>query len=153
VSPFAVLWPTFALVALILAVLMILVTRRLRHIAANPPGSDTFATLESAGAYFRPVEAPAANLANLFETPVLFLALVPLLLLTGLAGPAQVMLAWVYVAARGVHSAIQLGSNRVVPRFRAYAASVAVLSAMWIGFLIDSVAAARAASRIAGAFA
>ena len=56
ISPFALLWPTFALVALILAVWLALVVKRLRHVKANPP---------------------TRNLANLFEMPVLYFALVP----------------------------------------------------------------------------
>jgi len=152
-SPFAILWPTFAMVALIFAVLLAVPVRRLRHVSANPPGRETFATAASARTYFEPVDAPANNLANLFETPVLFLALVPLLLITGQAGVAQVLLAWIFVAARATHSWIHVTHNRVPVRFRAFLVSVAVLSAMWIGFFVDCVLAARHAARVAGAFA
>jgi hypothetical protein len=84
---------------------------------------------------------------------VLFLALVPLLLLTGRAGVAQVLLAWAYVGARAVHSWIHVTHNRVPARFRAFLVSVAILSAMWIGFFVDCVMLARQASRLMGAFA
>lgn len=142
-SPFAILWPTFALVGLVFIVWFTLVVQRLRHVRRVPPTRGDFATAEAASRYFQPVEAPAQNLANLFEMPVLFLALVPLLLMTGLTSVAQVLLAWGYVAARGAHSFIHLGSKRVPARFRVYLVSVALLSAMWIGFLIDCLVAAR----------
>ena len=149
-SPFAILWPTFAMVALVFTVWTVLVVRRLRHISASPPTRETFASGEAARRYFEPVEFPAHNLANLFEMPVLFFALVPLLVISGQVGVAQVLLAWIFVAARGVHSWIHVGRNAVPRRFRAYVVSVAVLAAMWIGFFVDCVAAARHVARIGG---
>ena len=40
-------------------------------------------------------------------------------------------LAWTYVGLRVLHSAIQLNGNRVRWRFNAFAASTAVLLAIW----------------------
>jgi hypothetical protein len=148
-----ILWPTFAMVALIFVVWFTLVVRRMRHIKTTPPTRETFASGAAAGRYFEPVEAPAHNLANLFEMPVLFFAIVPLLMGTQQAGIAQVCLAWVYVVLRAIHSWIHLGSNDVRRRFRVYLASVVVLSAMWIGFFIDFARAAVAYSHAMGAIA
>ena len=139
--PFAILWPTFALVALIFVVWVVLVVSRLGHIKRNPPTAESFASGNAARDYFTPVEMPAANLANLFELPVLFLALVPLLLLTTAVTPAQVGLAWAFVVLRAVHSFIHIGPKNVKARFFAYLLSVVVLSAMWIGFAVDTVRA------------
>lgn len=133
----SILWPTFALVALVVIVWFTMVFARLRHIRRNPPGADDFATGEAALGYFRPVEMPANNLANLFEMPVLYFALVPLLLITHQAGQVQVMLAWVYVALRALHSFVHIGPKKVQPRFMVYLASCAVLFAMWLGFAVD----------------
>ena len=69
--------------ALIFAVCFTLTTQRLRHVRYNPPTAADFADGESVQRYFRAVERPAHNLANLFEMPVLFFVLVPLLILTG----------------------------------------------------------------------
>ena len=135
----AILSPTFALVALIFVVWFTLFVQRLVHIRRQPPRAEDFGTGAAAMAYFEPVEMPANNLRNLFEMPVLFFALVPLLLVTGEAGPAQVVLAWAYVALRGVHSWIHIVPKRIQPRFFAYLASCAVLSAMWIGFAVEMV--------------
>ncbi|MGN7158511.1 MAPEG family protein [Sphingomonas sp. SAFR-052] len=132
----AILWPTFALVALIFAISITLLLGRIGHMRRQPPTARDVADVEASRAYFRSVERPAANLANLFELPVLYFALVPLLLLTGLAGLAQVTLAWIYVALRAGHSIAHI-VGRVRLRFALFLASTGILAAMWIGFAID----------------
>ena len=137
-----ILWPTFALAALVYAVWLTMFVQRFRHMKRTPPSAEDFAHKAAAADYFRPVEAPASNFANLFEMPVLFFALVPLLLVTRHADHAQVALAWSYVVLRAVHSVIHVARGPVVRRFAVYLLSCAVLSAMWIGFAIDMAAAA-----------
>ena len=132
----AILWPSFALVALIFLVSMTLVQARLGHMQRQRPRAADFVDSEASRAYFRPVERPAANLANLFEMPVLYFALVPLMLATGLATLAQVVLAWLYVAARAAHSIAHIAGG-VRWRFALFLLSNALLAAMWIGFAID----------------
>lgn len=138
-----ILWPVFAFVVLVFVVWCLLFLLRARHIARTPPRDGELATRDGAAAYFRPVERPGANLTNLFEMPVLFLVLVPLLILTDRAGQVQVVLAWIFVILRAVHSAIHLTTPAVQPRFLAYLAACIVLAAMWIGFAIDVAAHAR----------
>jgi hypothetical protein len=148
--PFAILWPTFALVALIFIVWFTLFVQRFGHIRRNPPTAADLADGEAAMRYFRPVEMPANNLANLFEMPVLFFALVPLLLVTHQADHIQVLLAWAFVILRAVHSVIHIAGIRpkeakgMPPRLLVYAFSCFVLAAMWIGFFIDITSAASA---------
>lgn len=132
-----ILWPTFLLVALIYAVWLLMFLKRFRHMKANPPRQQDFETGEAALRYFTPVEMPANNLRNLFEMPVLYFALVPLLLITRHGNHIEVMLAWIFVILRIVHSAIHASKGPVMPRFLVYALSCAVLSAMWIGFAVD----------------
>ena len=137
VQPLGILWPTFALVALIFIVWFVLFVQRFGHMRRNPPRAEDIATGEAAMRYFTPVEMSANNLRNLFEMPVLYLALVPLLLITHHANHLQVLLAWIFVALRALHSFIHVGPKKVMPRFMVYLASCIVLSAMWIGFAID----------------
>jgi len=137
VQPLGILWPTFALVALIFTVWFILFVQRIGHMRRNPPRAEDIATGEAAMRYFTPVEMPANNLRNLFEMPVLYFALVPLLLITHHANHLQVLLAWIFVALRALHSFIHIGPKKVMPRFMIYLASCITLSAMWIGFAID----------------
>jgi hypothetical protein len=103
----------------------------------TPPTADDFATMDAGKRFFAAVEMPAANLINLFEMPVLFFALVPLLLITHQANHIQVALAWVYVLLRALHSFVQIVVRRVPLRFLVYVLSCAILSAMWIGFAVD----------------
>ena len=137
-----ILWPTFALVALVFIVWFTLFIQRFGHMKRNPPTAADFADGESAMRYFRPVEMPANNLANLFEMPVLYFALVPLLIVTTQASYVQVVLAWLFVLTRAVHSFIHIGPKKVQPRFLVYLLSVALLMAMWIGFFVDIAVAA-----------
>ena len=137
----AILWPTFALVLLIFVVLLTHAAQRYRQVRANPPRPESIATAMAAKAYFEPVEPPANNLANLFEIPVLYFALVPLLLLFRHAGHVEVLLAWVYVVLRLIHSLIHIRRGKVAARFLVYLASCLVLAIMWASFAIQMAAA------------
>ena len=132
-----ILWAVIAQVALVFAVWFVMFVQRVGHMRHSPPAAGDFATAEAARRYFAPVEMPANNFANLFEMPVLFFALVPLLLLTTGAGRAQVALAWAFVLLRAAHSVIHIGPKKVPLRFFVYLGSCIALSAMWIGFAID----------------
>lgn len=134
---FSILWPTFALAGLTFVVFLVMFVKRFGHIRANPPTAEDFATGEAALRYFTPVEMPANNYRNLFEMPVLYFALVPLLLLTSQDSHVQVALAWIYVALRYLHSFVHVGRGKVPVRAMLFVGSAVVLSAMWIGFAID----------------
>lgn len=133
----AILWPTFAMVALIFGVWFVLYVQRFALMKRQPPTAEDFASGEAAKRYFQPAEMPANNFINLFEMPVLFLALVPLLMITHQAGHVQVALAWAFVVLRALHSFIQIVVGKIPPRFIVYLASCVALSAMWIGFFVD----------------
>ena len=142
--PFALLWPTFALVALVALIVIVwfwLFVERMRHIRRNPPTAGSFATGEAALRYFEPVEMPANNFRNLFEMPVLYFAIVPLLMITHQANHVQVALAWVFVILRVVHSFIHIVVRKVQIRAPVYWLGSAVLMAMWIGFAVDIASA------------
>ena len=81
----------------------------------------------------------ADNFRNLFEMPVLFYTVCVLGMVTGHAGSFFVGCAWAFVALRCVHSAIHCTYNKVRHRFYAFAASCAVLAAMWVS-LVRSLA-------------
>lgn len=138
------LWPTFALVALVFVVWGTLFAQRMAHMRQRKPSREDFASGAAARRYFEPVELPANNLANLFELPVLYFALVPLLIVTGQAHLPQVVLAWLFVALRAAHSYVHIGPKKVPLRFMLYLGSSAVLMAMWIGFFVDAVGMAGA---------
>ena len=76
----------------------------------------------------------ANNYQNQFELPVLFYALIAFLLATHMADAVQIILAWLFLLCRLVHSYIHVGKNVVVDRFYAFLASVLTLLAMWMWF-------------------
>jgi hypothetical protein len=71
-----------------------------------------------------------------FEMPVLFYVLVVLAIIARKADLLFVVMSWVFVLARIIHTAIHTGSNYVPNRFYAYLAGVVVLLAMWIIFAV-----------------
>lgn len=75
---------------------------------------------------------PADNFRNLFELPVLFYFALVVCAITGLHDTATLALAWAFVAARVVHSAIQCSYNKVMHRFKAYLSGAALLLALWV---------------------
>lgn len=143
-STTAILWPSFALVALVIVVWFVLVIARMRHIRTTPPTRESFATGGSALKYFQPVEMPANNLRNLLEMPVLFFALVPLLIVTAQVTVGQVVLAWGFVLLRALHSYVHIATRNIMRRAQIYWLSCAALMAMWIGFFLDMLLVARA---------
>ena len=139
-----IIWPTCALVALIFVVWFVMFAQRYRHIVQTPPRHEDLATGAAAMRYFEPVEMPANNLRNLFEMPVLYFALVPLLMITRQVDVVQVVLAWLFVVTRATHSFIHIGPKQVKRRAQFYVLSSAILLAMWIGFFVDMIWAVHA---------
>jgi hypothetical protein len=127
-----VLAPTFALVGLTAAVWLWMYAVRLHFIARQRINPQTLATREAARQTLAGANKPADNFNNLLEVPVLYYALVALLVAGGVTDPRMTQLAWGYVLLRAVHSAIHLTYNRVVHRFAAYVASCVILGAMWM---------------------
>ncbi len=72
----------------------------------------------------------ADNYNHLHEQPVIFYALMFYLNEVGLVKPWLLVLAWIYVAIRVVHSICQATTNKVMMRFPLFAAGTFVLMAM-----------------------
>ncbi len=76
------------------------------------------------------------NYDNQFQLPVLFYAILPLLILLVKVDWLMVALAFVFVASRIVHSLIHTGDNVVLHRFRAFVVGFIALVAMWGWFAL-----------------
>ena len=74
------------------------------------------------------------NLMNLLEMPVLFYTVILALYVTRQVAPGAIVLAWIYVALRLVHSSVHLTYNKVRHRLIPFALSNFVLVALWIWF-------------------
>lgn len=126
-----ILWPAFAMFALTaFAVVRLALLRG----AALKGGrmSLSFYRLYRDGQEPAEIAATSRHFVNLFEAPVLFYIAVIIAQVTGQTGLVPVALAWAYVAARYVHSAIHLGSNDVLWRFRVYGISWLLLATLWV---------------------
>jgi hypothetical protein len=73
----------------------------------------------------------ADNFRNLFELPVLFYLALVVAAQAQLATTVVLVLAWLFVALRVVHSWIQCSYNKVMHRFQVYVAGGLVLWTLW----------------------
>jgi|SRR3954467_7706296 hypothetical protein len=73
---------------------------------------------------------------NQFETPVLFFALIPLVVITKTYDVLFVTLAWLWVLTRIAHAIVHCTSNRLSLRFPLFLAGVVLLVVMWIMFAV-----------------
>ncbi len=128
--------PVIAFVALTFVVWAVMFAKRIPFIQRSNFPIETFRSRHTAAEAFTPVAAPADNLQNLFEMPVLFYALAAVVLATGTHVAFIVPLAWAYVLLRAAHSFIHCTYNAVMHRFGVYLASCLVLLAMWVLFAI-----------------
>ncbi|MGH6782510.1 MAG: MAPEG family protein [Sphingomonadaceae bacterium] len=80
------------------------------------------------------VAVVSRHLVNLYEAPTLFYAGVAIAIAIDVERSRELLiaLAWVYVALRMLHSLIHLTLNKVIWRFRVFAASWIVLLFFWI---------------------
>lgn len=137
----AILWPAFALFALTMLVVARLARLRFAAAAAGRVDPKFYKVFRGEGEP-EEVAAVARNYNNLFEMPTLFYAGTAIAFAAGRADFVLVALAWAYVAARFVHSAIHLRSNRVRWRFRVFALSWLLLLAYWavLGYFLATAA-------------
>ena len=131
----AIFYPVVALVALTFAVLLLIPYARFRAGYAGRVKVKDFRYGESANVP-ADVSLPNRNLMNLLETPLLFYVVCIALFVTGTVDSVALWLAWAYVALRAVHSLIHLTYNNVYHRLGAYAASIALLLALWVRFAL-----------------
>lgn len=127
----ALVWPAAALALLTFVVLVVMARRRFAAVKSGALPFGYFRTYRGSEPPEPCVQA-ARQYENLFEMPVLFYALVAMLLAIPFVDVVLLALAWVYVAARIVQAVVHIGSNNVSMRFNAFLASTVVLVAMWI---------------------
>ena len=87
------------------------------------------------------VQWKSHNYAHLMEQPTLFYAVVVILAILG-ASSVDILLAWIYVGLRIVHSIWQATVNVVAVRFLLFVASTIVLAALAVHALIATLGAA-----------
>ena len=123
-------WPTFAMVLLTFVVQVRMYFSRIAEMRRLRIHPQAVATSSRAAERFVDTRA-ADNFRNLFELPVLFYAAVGVAFAVGAADGFTLGLAWLFVALRVVHSAIQCSYNKVMHRFYAYLAGSLALLLLW----------------------
>ncbi len=125
-------YPMAALVLLTAICAVVMLRRRIAAARARTVHLDSFKTNQF------DENAPALMLqagrhfANLFETPVLFYAVCVSTMALNFTDSVMLILAWLYVAARLLHSTIHMNANKVIHRLQAFGLSCTLLLAMWV---------------------
>jgi len=123
-------YPMFAMLLLTFSVLVRLFRARTKLVDSGEIKPDFFKVYQGS-----PEPEASAKLArhftNLFEVPVLFYVGCLAAMATQVTSTAILVLAWLYVLARIIHTWIHTGSNNVWPRVYAYGASWIILLSMW----------------------
>lgn len=78
----------------------------------------------------------SANLSNQFEWPLFFHITCVLLIVLGNTEPAQLWLAWIFLAGRLIHSAVQILTNNIRLRGLVFTINFLAVLAMWFFLLI-----------------
>ena len=136
----SILEPVIVLVAWTLVIFVWMMSTRLPYLMKNNiPAQELQNASDVAVKLPGKVRRVSDNYNHRHEQPTLFYALAIALALTGEAGTSQILLAWVYVASRVIHSTIQCTYNSVMHRFLlffvgtvALVGMVAIEIASWI---------------------
>ncbi len=132
--PDAILWPVTLHLALVLALFLAVSITRMRAVRRGEvSGTGHFARR---GAEPEGSRRYAANLSNQFELPAFFYALVALLYAKDAVTEGQVVLAWVFLVGRLIHSVVQTQTDNVTLRGRVFGINFLALVAMWAIFLL-----------------
>jgi len=117
-----ILWPLAAQVLLVLLLFIRLGQVKARAFAAGL--IDPAVTALDNDAWPDEVRKVANNIRNQFQVPVLFFVLILALFARGSADLPALVIAWLFVASRLVHSYIHIGSNYVPNRTRVFTIGV-----------------------------
>jgi hypothetical protein len=132
-----VLLPVFVLVGLTFALLLGMASARGRALTSR---ETSFKEIARGEPNWPTRAAQIGNcFSNQFELPVLFYALIALVLPLRHADLVIVLLSWVFVITRFAHAGIFVTSNNVRQRTLAWFAGVLVLFAMWLYFALKTL--------------
>ena len=128
----SLLYPVFLQVALTFGLLFMLGPAR---VAAVKRGEVKIKDIALGQQAWPPQVTQIANsYNNQFQLPVLFYALVGIVIITRKIDTIMVALAWAFVLSRVLHAYVHVTSNYIAHRFRAFVVGAFVLLAMWLWF-------------------
>jgi hypothetical protein len=120
----SILWPMLAQIGWTFALYVWLTIARARAVARGEVKYAAFALGRNEPA---DVARITRNLANQFELPVIFYALVVMLVVIGRVSAIDVLAAWVFVAGRVIHTLVQTLTDDVLLRGRVFLINFAAL--------------------------
>lgn len=130
-NPDAILYPAIAMFLLTFSILLWLGLSRYKAIHDGSVSIRYFRTYDE-GIQPERLHLLSRHVQNHFEVPPLFYAGVLFTFASGSVTTLSVVLAWLFVAARCVHSFIHLGSNNVSVRFFTFGVSLLCLAGLWV---------------------
>ncbi|MBE1300920.1 MAG: hypothetical protein GJ680_13560 [Alteromonadaceae bacterium] len=125
------------LMLLVIFLFGLLAVRKVR--AKNANLVDLKKTALDNSAWNDEVVVVSNNIANQFETPILFYALCLLVMQSGVSDTLFISLAWLYVALRYLHAYVHISSNFVPVRMKIFAASLIVLLVIMIRLFLTTI--------------
>jgi hypothetical protein len=129
-----ILYPTFAMLFLTIAVMMRLGYARYRAVVRREVDHHYYKLYR--GEEPDHLRVLSRHLSNLLEVPPLFYVACLIALVTKQQGILVLSLAWAFVALRFAHTVIHLSGNMVALRFRVFVLSMVVLTAMLLTLFI-----------------
>jgi len=133
-----IIYPVFTLLILHFLVLSYMFNNRVKEMKANRVHPEKL-KLRSNTAVELKNSCAADNFLNLFEMPVVFYVLSVLAIASNKYTNSTVIIAWLFVISRYVHSFIHCTYNKVMDRFKAFAFSNLVLFILLINVFINLV--------------
>jgi hypothetical protein len=135
------LYPLFAMFALVAGVLGYMAVLRFGAVSKGEM-DPRFYRLYQGNEEPDHMRQVTRHFINLFEVPTLFYVVVLTTYVTHQVSPWMIGCAWAYVAMRYVHSAVHLGSNDVLTRFRVFILGNLVLAVLWGSLFVKLVTSA-----------
>ena len=129
--PNAILYPVFGMFLLTAMVLTRLAILRVGAVRGRMIKMSYYRFYLADGSENDSMFFTSRNFINLFELPVLFYVVTVLIYVTGVVDLGFVVLAWLYVILRSVHSYLHVTSNYVPRRFNVYMMSAFILLVLW----------------------
>ena len=133
-TSYSIFWPVLVQIFLTLSLFVVLGMKKASAVRAGAVDRKQ-AALDNR-AWPAAVVKVSNNIANQFETPILFYVLCMLLYSMDAVGVSALILAWVFSISRVAHAYIHIGSNHVPMRLRlflvgCFALIVMLILAVW----------------------
>ncbi len=125
-----ILLPVLIQVSLTMIVFLILGVRKSKAVKAGEVDLKKAALNNSA--WPDDVIKVSNNIANQFQTPILFYVLCIFFFITNTVNTIVIVLAWIYAISRLIHAYVHIGSNYVPARFSIFIIGVISLFMMLI---------------------